>query len=45
LQQPSNITSFLSQIDTLGKDRQKAAPMLFSDIENDIADKQKFLVK
>jgi hypothetical protein len=45
LNQPASISSFLAQIDSLGQDRQKAAPMLFADIENDVDDKQKFLVK
>lgn len=45
MQQPADIHSFMAQINTLALEREKAASMLFSDIENDVNDKQAFLIR
>ena len=42
---PENVDTFLHQLNHFRKAKGKAANILFNDIENDINDKQSFLLK
>lgn len=42
---PSNVAAFLDEVNTMRQKRGKAANLLFADIDADLVDKERFLLK